>query len=450
MLGVAVSAGSATASDADAFKEAAPKLSMLGTALLCITWGEPRGRLPAWERDPLWIRLLDAVRRREPVDVPDAVPAIISRIPGRPDFHPIEFDPKTFESPYRSEQSPEGADSPAASAFRIALGELLKDRGGVPRRAPPPKYVDIVQLRTTVATALDPKTTVAAPFRHNLHLQPRLQWTPADPLEPILAAPEFDQPMFIPLRNISQDWMLPGIDRIPQNSVVLLQTNRRFVESYMVGLSHEFSRELVWNEYPTDQRGTYFRQFWDPAPFVDTGAGVNREALYDIEKIDRWGASGLGVNRPQTGILPEGEEQLVLLVRGELLRRYPMSTIYLTSAGLDGPSDNDPEYHPAFRGTLLPDITFLGFGVGLAEVAAPGRTWSFVVQEHAAEQRFGFEDNPSPGSVSWTDLGVPPGGSIDVGSARALAGSAAAIAQRALWLPVRIVIPLAFLLPARL
>jgi hypothetical protein len=61
------------------------------------------------------------VRRREPVDVPDAVSAILSNLPGRPDFSPIEFDPKTFENPYRSEQNPEGADIPPASAFRTAI-----------------------------------------------------------------------------------------------------------------------------------------------------------------------------------------------------------------------------------------------------------------------------------------------------------------------------------------
>ena len=33
----------------------------------------------------------------------------------------------------------------------------------------------------------------------------------------------------------------------------------------MVGLNHEMARELLWREYPTDQRGSYFRQFWDTA-----------------------------------------------------------------------------------------------------------------------------------------------------------------------------------------
>ena len=27
-------------------------------------------------------------------------------------------------------------------------------------------------------------------------------------------------------------------------------------------MNHELARELLWREYPTDQRGTYSRQFW--------------------------------------------------------------------------------------------------------------------------------------------------------------------------------------------
>ena len=40
------------------------------------------------------------------------------------------------------------------------------------------------------------------------------------------------------------------------------QTNNRFIEAYLVGLNHEMARELLWREYPTDQRGTYFSSFW--------------------------------------------------------------------------------------------------------------------------------------------------------------------------------------------
>ena len=39
----------------------------------------------------------------------------------------------------------------------------------------------------------------------------------------------------------------------------VLETNPKFVEAFMVGLNTEMSHELLWRGFPTDQRGTYFR-----------------------------------------------------------------------------------------------------------------------------------------------------------------------------------------------
>ena len=36
----------------------------------------------------------------------------------------------------------------------------------------------------------------------------------------------------------------------------------------MCGLNHEFAGELLWRGYPTDKRGSYFRQFWDVSEYV--------------------------------------------------------------------------------------------------------------------------------------------------------------------------------------
>ena len=43
----------------------------------------------------------------------------------------------------------------------------------------------------------------------------------------------------------------------------VLRTNWAVVEAVLVGMNHEMARKLLWNGYPTDQRGTYFRTFWD-------------------------------------------------------------------------------------------------------------------------------------------------------------------------------------------
>ena len=62
----------------------------------------------------------------------------------------------------------------------------------------------------------------------------------------------------------------------------------------MVGLNHEMARELLWREYPTDQRGSYFRQFWDVSGYLPE-AGENlatlAERLKDIPEIHTWTAA---------------------------------------------------------------------------------------------------------------------------------------------------------------
>ena len=68
--------------------------------------------------------------------------------------------------------------------------------------------------------------------------------------------------MYEKLRDLSAELFLPNLKLIPPDTITLLKTNPPFIESYMVGLNHEFGRELLWREYPTDERGSYFRQFW--------------------------------------------------------------------------------------------------------------------------------------------------------------------------------------------
>src|SRR5439155_10021037 len=120
-----------------------------------------------------------------------------------------------------------------------------------------------------------------------------------DTLAPIMAAPEFRQPMYAPLWDLSQRYIMPGAEAVPQNSIAILQMNRRFIESFMAGLNHAFAGELRWREYPTDQRGTYCRQFWDSSRYANTDA--DRERLLDIARIHDWRAP-LGRN----SLIPAG------------------------------------------------------------------------------------------------------------------------------------------------
>ena len=103
--------------------------------------------------------------------------------------------------------------------------------------------------------------------------------------------PQFDLPMYKPLSDLSKEYFLPNINLIEQNSITLLETNQKFIESYMVGINHEMSRELLWREYPTDQRGSYFRQFWDVSgylPDASENLATLKERLKDIPELHRW------------------------------------------------------------------------------------------------------------------------------------------------------------------
>ena len=88
----------------------------------------------------------------------------------------------------------------------------------------------------------------------------------------------------------------------------------------------------------------------------------------------------------------------MLLIRGELLRRYPNTVIYAVRAaetddGRDLSTNPNDERHPVFRGTLQPDVTFVGFDLTADDVVT-GSGWFFVLQQQPTEPRFGLDEAP--------------------------------------------------------
>jgi len=216
-------------------------------------------------------------------------------------------------------------------------------------------------------------------------------------------------------------------------------------------------RELLWRGYPTDQRGTYFRRFWDP----------NQDELsQDIHLFRR---SSLGTHLKNDGG-PEGH--VVLVVRGELVRRYPDAIIMAMRAGNTSgkPVFIDPDVTPSalastlFHAHLAPDILLVGFRLTTTQVL--NEPWWFVIAEHPTAPRFGL-DLADPGNarasgaviqhdeVDWNDLTdaagrldrgrflSPQGRTIDIRDDRSdpkqvtWPGSAAVVARTLLQSPLR-------------
>jgi hypothetical protein len=335
---------------------------------------------------------------------PERISQSLDTTPALKDFKivPEGFTPKRTLLNF----TPGGPDSPDAAMFRKVakaqqdhLGKLFLSI----KTAPAPQLnLFAVGVKAKLLQSVDPEKTIATRVLASLSPVDGAK-EPDDPLDPIMDAPNFPQPMYEALRDLSQDFLLPGLDDVPPNTVALLETNSTFVGSFMVGLNAEMSSELLWRDYPTDQRGTYFRQFWD------TSAG---DAAVDLRPITKWGNNHLGENTPNT------RGKLVLLIRGELLRRYPNTVLYAvravkTKGQLDVSRLAADERQPLFRGTLKPDVTFVGFN--LSEDEALGKPpndpngWFFVIQQHPTEPRFGldvadFTTPQPPPLTTWSDL----------------------------------------------
>jgi hypothetical protein len=325
----------------------------------------------------------------------------------------------------------------AVTDFRAAAAALFEVLQTPPLPQTRLVRADLPLLATKVVNSIDPRITVVASYKHRISILGGVKWEPEDPLEPIMAAPVFEQPMYEPLRDLSQDWLLPGVKDIPANCTSLLVTNQRFIESYVVGLNHEMARELLWNEYPTDQRGSCFRQFWDVSAYVwPEGATPDPELLKDVKEIHTWRRSPLGGNTAR--VPPPGGNHLVFLVRGEVLQRYPNTMVYAVKAkvGPDGREldEAQPAKDPVFQGKLSPDISFFGFELTKEQVKGdpdPARDqgWFFVLQEQPSEPRFGLDlpdgfggtvtrvDDMSWGSLAANQAGLDAIAYIDLDAA---------------------------------
>ncbi len=113
-------------------------------------------------------------------------------------------------------------------------------------------------------------------------------------IKPVMAYPDIKEPMYRPLDDLADDLLVPNLGLVPPNTVTLMLTNPPFIEAYMAGVNHEFARELLWREYPTDCRGSPFRQFWDVSRVPTPGlAGAERaRRLKDIKPLHEWVQAG--------------------------------------------------------------------------------------------------------------------------------------------------------------
>jgi hypothetical protein len=282
-------------------------------------------------------------------------------------------------------------DTTARTVFNQALTISAR---GTNRDTPAAQLVpvDVATLGERLLQRLDARANVARRVAAMVsgHGVAGAGGEPYDPYEGIQAFPVITDSTYQYLDALDGGWVLPEANGLEPDTAILLRTNPEFTSAFLVGVNHEMNGELLWRGYPTDQRGTPFQHFWDR---------VDGEP--DIAPIHRWPDDrALAVaGQPHPG--PGPVEQIVLLLRGTLLRRYPDIVIYAVTGTRSAPGTTiPPEGRPLFFGRLRPDINLVGFPLTPTQLAAA--EWWFVLEQQLTAPRFGF-DLGTATAQTWAD-----------------------------------------------
>ena len=358
--------------------------------------------------------------------------AEIEATPPQPAFNVMLEGETTMPPATPSAVAGAGADSVEAANFRGAALNLAQRAAIRPPAKPPLAAFDLDNGHLKIARAIHPAVSFPRRLSALVKLPGRPITTPEEIVD-VMTHPDIDDPMYAHLRDINKELLIPNLQLIPPNTIALLETNPPFIESYMVGLNHEMARELLWREYPTDLRGSYFRQFWDVKGISAPATPAAAELLKDITKIHTWQApSALGSHKPQppagSDVQP-GEKQLVLVIRGELLKRYPNTVIYaqkamivngslvISTEDLDEVQFKRHYKFPQFRAEIESDLRFFGFDLTLRKAKGLDESvdfkgdkagWFFIIQEVPGEPRFGMDISYQPTRDSNTDATDDP------------------------------------------
>ena len=317
--------------------------------------------------------------------------------PDRRDEEPAsKDDPATREGPGSKDapakdEPPASKDDPAGAGGLRALLDVLRAFEEPPAPEQPPcRPVDLEALAAAATAAFDPRDPASSARRQVFDRIPELD------IDAPLTAPEFcpglDIEVWRLLDEYAGSWLLPGLDAAPDDAVMAVTTNASFTDALLTGLNTTTLEVLRWRNLRISAGCTPVRTFWTRIDEQDAAGG----RLDDIIEIGQWGRDtplGDPAHRPASDT--DGGD-LVLVVRSELLLRYPATLIFLVPGDDDGPQlptasaadatdASEAARFPTFRGSLGEDAVFLGF-----QGVAPDRLgdWWVVFEESPSGYRF--------------------------------------------------------------
>lgn len=350
-------------------------------------------------------------------------------LPARPTF--ALTVPSTFYNPGNG-----GTSSAMFIAFNAAVAQVHNYIGNPPAAQTSNPPLGISDAANAISDTILPTTSVLGVANRCLDVRSTTGSAVAfTAVKPILACPKIELPVIDYLYDFSPDMLMPNLNALPQNSVSLMELNMDMIESYLVGMNHEMASELLWREYPTDQRGTVFSKFWGSFKNADLDKTRIIKPIHTWRTTSPAGLSNLGQNSPTTF---NPENILVLALRGELLKKYPNTLIYAKKAVWDKTNNVDDYAKPRIPDSATNslsnyrepiffsqagDIAFFGFELDEAEIKgttfndqnvpadAQATGWFFIFKEMIGEIHYGLDEfsatNPlvSPSTLSnWDDI----------------------------------------------
>ena len=78
----------------------------------------------------------------------------------------------------------------------------------------------------------------------------RLRYVVPRTFDRVMAFPHLLFPLSRKLEMLAPDVFLPGVGVLPDDFIMAVKTNPRFVEALMVGANHEMGREMLWQGLP--------------------------------------------------------------------------------------------------------------------------------------------------------------------------------------------------------
>lgn len=231
--------------------------------------------------------------------------------------------------------------------------------------------------------------------------------TLSDDLEPIIASIHIDDPMYKPLRDQSPDYFIPGLEALGSNGVTMLVENRRMIEAYMASCNHQMMQTALFNALFINKRSTIFRYFWEAAstPQQTTDPLNPVESLPDVEHIHLW-SNELGKNEAGGNVA-----NLILCIKGDLIRRWPDTIIYTRKIEIETPAGDRHKFfselneaaqanfneneiiEPIFRAQVSEDILCVGFPYDIHAVQGAQKQGEYyiILQENNDLPRLGLD-----------------------------------------------------------